>query len=242
MTIREISPQQMQTFVTENHYSTTMPRITKACYGGFQDDSLRAAISFGWGSRPRHTIQRIFPSLDTADYLEIGKMCVHDDEPRNTESQFIAETFWRLRQKFSNLSLVFTWADGLWGKPGYVYQASNFLYGGFIWTDVYQMEDGRRLHPLQIQSVLGKFGLKTVLRTQRPTFDDLTRIGWKRLRGKQFRYVLFLCADDLKKQLRLESPFAWTTNYPKHSDLEWKVQTAKGTWADCTQPHFTGTL
>ena len=241
MKVHEISTTLMRSFVAEHHYSTTMPRLTTVCYGGFQYELLRAAISFGWGSRPLHTIQRLFPSLGTADYLEIGKMCVHDDEPRNTESQFMAEAFYQLRRKFSNLSLIFTWADGMWGKPGYVYQASNFLYGGFIWTDVYQMEDGRRVHPLQLQSVLASLGLKTSMRTQRPTFEEMRRVGWKHFRGKQFRYVKFLCADDLRSVLLQESPFTWTTSYPKHTDLEWKIQDSR-TWAACSQPRFTGTL
>ena len=36
------------------------------------------------------------------------------------------------------LKYLFTWADGLVGKAGYVYQAFNFLYGGYIWTDTLQ--------------------------------------------------------------------------------------------------------
>lgn len=129
--VRSIPVQEMATFVATNHYSTVMPRITKQCFGGFRDERLVAAISFGWGSRPRHTIQKLFPSLNTTDYLEIGKMCLLDSEPRNSESQFMAVAFRKLHNKLPHLKLIFTWADGMWGKPGYVYQAASFLYGGF---------------------------------------------------------------------------------------------------------------
>ena len=241
MTVREISTVEMQAFVTKHHYSATMPRHTKVCYGGFRDETLRGAISFGWGSRPVHTIRRLFPSLGTADYRDIGKMCVHDDEPKNTESQFMAEAFRRLQRKMPNLSVIFTWADGILGKPGYVYQASNFLYGGFIWTEVYQMEDGQRVNPLQLQKIYARVGLKTSMRTQRPTSKEMVQMGWKHFRGKQFRYVKFLCARDLQAVLLRESPFTWTTNYPKHADLEWKTQEG-GKWVTCPQPRFTGTV
>ena len=174
--VRGISVPEMKTFVNEHHYSKVFPRLTKICYGGFHGD-LAAAISFGWGSRPKHTIQKLFPSLDTRDYLEIGKMCLRDEEPYNSESSFISKTTRLLNKKFPALKLVFTWADGMWGKPGYIYQASNFLYGGEIWTDVYVMEDGRRLHPLQLQSERRARGLDTRLRTQRPSPAELRELG-----------------------------------------------------------------
>ena len=38
-------------------------------------------------------------------------------------------------------------ADGIMGKCGYVYQASNFYYGEKYWTQVYMMDNGEKLHP-----------------------------------------------------------------------------------------------
>ena len=37
---------------------------------------------------------------------------------------------------------------GRWfvGKPGFVYQAANFLYGGFIWTQIYINNKGEKIH------------------------------------------------------------------------------------------------
>ncbi len=241
--VRSITVQEMAAFVKIRHYSTVMPRLTKACFGGFRDGELVAAISFGWGSRPRHTIQKLFPSLGVDDYLEIGKMCLRDDQPKNSETSFMSDAFWKLHKQFPDLKLIFTWADGLWGKPGYVYQAANFLYGGFIWTDVYQTEDGKRIHPLQLQAEISKSGLSTTRRTNRPTEREMAERGWQHYWGKQFRYVKFLC--DAKEQQRLlaESPFPWTATragYPKAADLVW-FQKVEGTKLPCEQPKFTGT-
>jgi hypothetical protein len=236
--VRSIAMDEMRAFVAQHHYSNVMPRITKVCYGGFRDGQLVAAISFGYGSRPRHTIQRIFPSLDTKDYLEIGKMCLVDSEPKNSETQFMAAVRPLLREQFPKLKLIFTWADGIWGKPGYVYQAFNFLYGGCIWTEVYQMADGRRLHPLQLQSEI-----RTFLRTQRPNAIEMTERGWRHFSGKQFRYVRFLCDSKEQKRLLAESPFDWSmehAKYPKDRDRAWKEK-INGQWVSCTQPQFTGT-
>ena len=45
-------------------------------------------------------------------------------------------------------------ADGIMGKCGYVYQASNFYFGEKYWTDVYLMENGEKLHPRSTKSLL----------------------------------------------------------------------------------------
>lgn len=233
--VRTITVQEMTAFVAQHHYSTVMPRITKICYGGFREGVLVAAISFGWGSRPRHTIQRIFPSLNTRDYREIGKMCLADSEPKNSETQFMSVVFRMLHKHLPNLKLIFTWADGIWGKPGYVYQAASFLYGGFIWTEVYQTRDGQRIHPSQLQSEM-----RSYLRTQRPNAVELAERGWRHYFGKQFRYVKFLCDRKEQERLLAESPYYWDTRYPKADALEWR-ENINGCQVLCPQPEFTGT-
>jgi hypothetical protein len=237
--VQTISAAEMAEFVKKHHYSSVMPRITKERFGGFRDGRLVAAISFGWGSRPLHTIRKIFPSLGTVDYLEIGKLCLVDEEPKNSESQFMATAIYRLRKQHPTLKLIFTWADGLWGKPGYIYQASNFLYGGYIWTDVCQTHEGKRLHPLQLQAELRKHGSAGRQRTKRPAPEQLRAFGWMHIFGKQFRYVRFLCDEQEQRRLISESPFLWSRSYPKHADLAWKARVG-GSRVPCSQPHLGG--
>jgi hypothetical protein len=243
--VREISRQQMQEFVNKWHYSCVMPRQTKLYLGGVRQDDIsgdiKAAISFGWGSRPLHTIRKLFPSLTTKDYLDIGKMCMEDNEPKNSESMFLAQAIKILKKKHPEIKLLFTWADGMWGKPGYIYQASNFLYGGYIWTDVYMTPEGKRLHPLQLQAERRARGAEIIARTQRPSLELQREMGWKHYFGKQFRYIRFLCSDTEKKRLLKESTETWTTNYPKDKDCEWKVQTENGRIL-CPKPDFTAAI
>ena len=118
------------------HYSKIMPKLTEHYLGGFIDEQLVGVITLGWGVRPLHTIKILFPSLSTSDYYEIGKMCMREDMPKNSESIFLSRTIEWIKQN-TNCKVLFTWADGILGKPGYVYQAANFMYGGFIWTDLY---------------------------------------------------------------------------------------------------------
>ena len=123
-------------FVASRHYSAVMPKLTKHYLGCFIQDELIGVITFGWGTRPKHTIQKLFPQLDTKDYFEIGKMCMDDKMPKNSESQLLSLSIKWLKEN-TKIKYLYTWADGLVGKPGYVYQSANFLYGGFSITDTY---------------------------------------------------------------------------------------------------------
>src|SRR5271157_1971460 len=218
-------------FVLRHHYSKVMPKQTKLILGAFKGKNgpLIGVITFGWGVRPKDTIRQLFPTVDVSEYYEIGKMCVHDSEPKNTESRLLSLAIRWLKKNKPELKVLFTWADALWGKPGYVYQAANFRYGGYIWTDVYMDKEGRRFHPRQIPAKLRAEGLlNDVIRLRwradneigscRPSkkqkiykntntgapvigyFNGLKDRGWKHCFGMQYRYVYFL-QDKWTKEL-----------------------------------------
>ena len=44
-------------FVSKRHYSSVMPRLTKYYLGCYVNDELVGIITFGWGTRPKHTIK-----------------------------------------------------------------------------------------------------------------------------------------------------------------------------------------
>ena len=131
LVIKPITKIQALELIFDNHYSKIMPRLTKHYIGGFVDDVLVGVITLGWGVRPIHTIKILFPSLNRTDYFEIGKMCMDEKMPKNSESVFLSRTIRWLKAN-TNCKVLFTWADGILGKPGYVYQAANFSYGGLF--------------------------------------------------------------------------------------------------------------
>lgn len=226
-------------FVRQHHYSRVMPKQTKLVLGVHKGKGglLVGVITFGWGVRPQDTLRALFPSLDTGpgfakQYLEIGKMCVHNSEPKNTESRLLSLAAKYIKKHRPEVKLIFTWADALWGKPGYVYQAANYYYGGYIWTDVYTDKDGVRLHPRQlpryVHEMLLKRGhteeqTKALIRTEwkadngigvkRPSKEMMVKYGLKHVFGMQFRYVFFLCDKKEAQQLLKDSATARTIIY-----------------------------
>jgi hypothetical protein len=233
--VKEISKDTALSMIRK--YSNTLPKLNKHFVGFFLEEELVGVITLGWGTRPRHTIQNIFPSLDTKDYFEIGRMCMTDEMPRNSESQMIhALTSW-LRQTHPQIKVLFTWADGMLGKVGYVYQSCSFLYAGYYLTDMY-MKDGVKIHPRQMKSFLVPKGVKDERITVRPTFEQQKQFGISHFKGKQYKYLMFLCGKSEKKRLLKEALCPLTREYPKEDDLLWKTQNETGKWIASDKPPY----
>ena len=63
------------------------------------------------------------------DIIELRRLCLIDDTPRNTESWFIAKTL-RWLESNTKYSRVISFADPNHGHSGTIYKASNFEYEG----------------------------------------------------------------------------------------------------------------
>jgi len=240
--IKEIDKSLAQEFIKKFHYSSTMPRINKLFIGGYIDDELVGAMTCGWGTQPKATIKKLFPSLDTTDYWEIGKFCMDDKMPKNSESNFLSKCLKHLKKYHKQIKVLYTWSDGMLGKPGYIYQSSNFLYGGFIWTDSFFTKEGNRIHPRSCKELLienAKMVGKEKLFWMTKEFEELK--GIMRYKGNQLRYCYFLCSKGEKKRLIRESSFEWTINYPQKKDLKWKVRSGKD-WIFSIAPKYVQTL
>ena len=210
-------------FVQERHYSAVMPKLTKHWLGCYENEKLVGVLTLGWGTRPKHTIQKIFPELDTKDYYEIGKMCMNEDMPHNSESQMLSKTLSYIRDNLPDIKYLYTWADGIVGKPGYVYQSANFLYGGFIWSDVYISKTGEKIHFRTIQRKMKKeMNRNDTKYGPRPNDAKMGELGFSRVWGKQFRYI-YPMNKTHRKHLK-KSTMEWNLNYPKDKDLQWKVK------------------
>tara|TARA_Y100001963_G_scaffold41953_1_gene58796 strand:- start:504 stop:1310 length:807 start_codon:yes stop_codon:yes gene_type:complete len=225
--IIEIGKDKAYEFIVNTHYSKVMPRLTKHFLGCYLDSKVVGVVTLGWGTQPKGTINKLFTGLTSKDYYEIGKMCMLDEMPKNSESQMLSAVVkWMKKNKPEKLFL-FTWADGIVGKAGYVYQAFNFLYGGFIWTDIYISDKGEKIHP-RTSKDLCKENAKMLKKNKIfwLTYDFMEKKGIKRIKGKQFRYIMPL--KKISKKLINQSNVTWNKNYPKDIDLKWKQMVGKG--------------
>ena len=219
------------------HYSNILPRLNKHFIGFYLEDKLVGVVTLGWGTRPLHTIRKLFPSLESKDYYEIGRMCMTEDMPRNSESQMLSQLIRYIKNTYPEIKVLFTWADGMVGKPGYVYQAANFLYADYIWTDMY-LKDGIKIHPRQTRQFFSK-GENDKRLSARPTLEQMNQLGIIHYKGKQFKYVYFTCDKRTKRDLMKECLVELNKNYPKQEDLQWKMKQPDGKWKMCDKPPYT---
>ena len=229
-------------FIQERLYSKIMPVLTKHYLGCYIENDLVGVLTLGWGTQPKATINKLFPGLSTEHYYEIGKMCMDESMKHGAESQMINRVIEWIKTECPDVLYLYTWADGLMGKPGYVYQGSNFYYGGFIWSQLYITDKGEKVHPRstkrlcrenylwEIEKDPDRFkGTKSEERQQVfwLTQNYLDYIEYKKISGKQFRYILPL--SKRAKKLLKWSTVEWSLgNYPKNQDLVWRVHTSNG--------------
>ena len=225
MEIREIRKNQAISFVWKYHYSKILPRLTKYWLGVFEDKELLGVITLGWGTQPLGTIRKLFYNhqLQTNDYLEIGKMCFlpscNSNKSFGTQSMSLLVKW--VKNNTSALFL-YTMADGIMGKCGYVYQASSMVYLGCFETQIYYDEKtGEKIHPRSAKKLLeenakqlGKDHLCWL------TQDFCKEKGISKVVGLMFRYIVPLN----KKAKKILNEYNEYKNipYPKDKDLIFK--------------------
>ena len=96
--IMEISKEDALFMIQKYHYSNTLPKLNKCFVGFYLDNRLVGVVTLGWGTRPRHTIKRIFPSLDTKDYFD--KLTLEEQHRYIDENKYLNEYSTEL--KYSN--------------------------------------------------------------------------------------------------------------------------------------------
>ena len=171
-------------------------------------------------------------------YYEIGKMCLSTElnDNKGAGSQMVSATFKWLNNN-TKCQFLYTMADGIMGKCGFVYQASNFYYGEKYFTSVYLMENGEKLHPRTSKDLCmenAKFSGKEKVFWM--TTDFMIHKGIRRIDGLMFRYLYPL--NKKAKRMMKQSSMNWDKNYPKSKDLEWVDVTDKKNKKSVSQPDF----
>ena len=127
MQVKPISKQLATEYVVRHHYMHRRPPISYA-FGLFPSEGIcLGVVTFGTPAS-RHMLVGSCPD-EPASVIELNRLWVSDECPRNTESWFLARALKQLPPR-----IVLSYADTLAGHVGHVYRAANFRYAG--WTDM----------------------------------------------------------------------------------------------------------
>ena len=228
-------------FIQKYHYSKILPRITKHYLGFFLEDKLCGVVTLGWGTQPLQTIKKIFYNHDlvTKDYLEIGKMCFLPEfnGDKNFGSIVISKLVKWMKEN-TECKFLYTLADGIMGKAGYVYQASNFVYIGKFKTQVYMdTKTGEKIHPRSAKELLKENAeFDNVEKRFWLTHDFCVHKGIDKINGLMFRYIYPL-NKEAKKILGAYDEYLSNKN-PKECDLIFEKRVENGKFEKICKPDF----
>lgn len=241
LVIEPIPREQAIFFIRNYHYSKVIPRLCKYFLGIYCEKELLGVIELGWGTQPLQTIRKLFPkqNLVTNDYLEIRKMCFL---PKMNQTNYFGSlalsTLVKWLKENTDCLFLYTLADGIEGKCGYVYQAANFYYGGYFKTSVYRHSiTSEKIHPRSAR----------ILLEENAQFDGVSKRNWlthdfceykgiEKINGRMFRY-LYPLTKDAEKLLKC-SPKYMRGNYPKENELRFEKRIAYRKYERIPQPSF----
>lgn len=123
--VTSITAKTAAALVIEHHYLHRRPPISFA--HGLWTDELVGAVTYG--TPPSRHLQMSACPSDPSLVIELNRLWVSDDMPKNTESWFVSRSLRMLPAR-----IIVSYADPVYGHFGYIYRALNFSYAG--WTDM----------------------------------------------------------------------------------------------------------
>lgn len=241
LTVQKIDPKAAVLFVHTYHYSKVLPRLNRHYLGIYEDGELSGVVLLSHGTQPLQTIRKIFPAHDltTVSYLEIGKMCFSPE--KNHTGYFGSLALSALIQwtrENTGCLFLYTLADGIMGKCGYVYQAANFRYLGHFKTSVYRdSATGEKIHPRSAGKLLAENAtLEGVAKKNWLTHEFCAAKGIEKIDGRMFRYIYPLTKE--AKEILNSYPQYQSIPYPKDQDLYFAVRTGQREYRQIPPPRF----
>jgi len=187
---REIPAKVARDIVKNYHYSHKVVPNSNLHLGIFdkQSNELVGALQFGPPMNPKSTPNNIAEGSNSAEMLELNRMVMADDQPRNSESQAISLCINWIRKFRKDLHYLLSFSDGKEGNVGYIYQATNWTYVGFRLSDSFYKLDGTIMHSVQVWHLYKeKHPDRDIKTTHEILFDNFVNVS--KVTSKQHTYV-----------------------------------------------------
>ncbi len=195
--------------IVANHYTHKWSSCRYAL-GLFLDDEIQGVAVYGFPVG-RQVVKSITPHLKNQDVLELTRLWLKDEAPKNSESFFIGQTFKWLKEN-TNTKVLISYADPMADHLGTIYQATNWLYQGnntMLVKGYLHRLNGEWMHP---RSVVAKYG--TVKTSKLLEIDP--EYERKELK-KKHRYI-YILTDKREKKKILETLKHPVLPYPKNNN------------------------
>jgi len=177
--------------IIENHYSHKWTSCRYAI-GLFDKEDLIGVAVYGFPVG-RQTVKSITLNLKNSEVLELTRLWLIDEAPKNSESYFLGKTFNWLR-KNTEVKVLISYSDPMQDHLGIIYQATNWLYQGnntMLIKGYLHKINGEIMHPRSVVAMYGTIKKDELLKID-PNYE---RIEMK----KKHRYLYVLHKKDRKR-------------------------------------------
>lgn len=190
--VGQIPCRDARAIIIAHHYSHTIVNNSYLHLGIFREGALEGVLQFGYMLNPA-CAGKVVKGTAQGQYMELNRMWLSEDAPRNSESRAISYTIKYIRRACHSVAWIQSFADERCGRLGVVYQACSFLYVGSHTTVFYEL-DNQFYHEMLLTAhrKSGQRGEYLRANLPRATMHNL----------RQFRYVRFLKMD-WQRRLRL---------------------------------------
>jgi hypothetical protein len=208
--IKPISRADADRTIKRYHYSGKVVQNSQLHFGVFINGVCGGALQFG-PSLDKRKIMILVEGTGWNEFIELNRMAFADWLPRNSESRAIAVVMRILRQKYSQLKWVVSFADAAQCGDGTIYRASGFILTGIkannqMWkaptpegeifsrmTLTNGVTGDEQKRAMEIVSRINESkGLKQKNRSGGSTMRPYVEAGFKPISGFQLRYLYFL--------------------------------------------------
>lgn len=142
--IKPIDSKIANNMVKKYHYSGKTVKGTQIHLGVYHDDrGLCGVLQYGRATNGDKTYSKLSNNINA---MELNRMIMLPTENKNAESAAISKSIKWLKNYRKDVDWLLSFSDGKEGNVGYIYQASNWKYLGFIMSDAFWELDGEIKH------------------------------------------------------------------------------------------------
>lgn len=184
--VKEIGAKDARAIVKQYHYSHKVVPNSNLHLGVFTKDAkLVGCLQFGTPMNKKSTPLKISTS---ENMLELNRMVMDDEQPRNSESQAISLCLKYIKNYRKDVDWLLSFSDGKQGNVGYIYQATNWDYIGYLLSDSFYELDDLVMHNVSVwHKYKEKHADRDIKTTNEILFDNFNNVSV--ISSKQHIYV-----------------------------------------------------
>lgn len=148
--MKKVERNEIRDFIEEYHYSHNINgTIANYCFALYRkSDNVMVGAMF-YGKMAMANQYKKYGEID--EVMELRRLVLIDDTPKNTESYFIGQSL-RWLKRNSPVKTIVSYADPNYGHSGIIYRATNFEHVGMTSAGRVIIYNGKKYHDKTIRT------------------------------------------------------------------------------------------